>query len=66
MVRGGSPDWIGYGVLGGWILALLFCVGWLINIYKLVGLIGGDITTWFIARLVGIFVLPLGGILGYF
>lgn len=45
-----------------WIAAL---VGWLMNIYKLVGMFGEEITTWFIARCVGIFFAPLGAVIGY-
>jgi len=45
-----------------WIAAL---IGWFMNIYKLVGMFGGEITTWFIARCVGIFFAPLGAVIGY-
>jgi hypothetical protein len=40
--------------------------GWVANIVKLIGLLDGNITTMFVARAVGIFAAPLGGILGYF
>jgi hypothetical protein len=47
------------------ILSILGLIGWFINIAKLVG---GDmvITGEFILRIIGIFVAPLGGIMGYF
>ena len=46
------------------VLAIAGVIGWLINIAKLVG---GDmvITGEFILRIIGIFVFPLGGIMGY-
>ena len=40
--------------------------GWVANIVKLVGMIGGDVTAMFIARCVGIFAAPLGAVLGFF
>ena len=47
-----------------WIAVL---VGWVINIVDLVGMIGGNqLTTLFVARIVGIFFFPLGAILGWF
>jgi len=39
--------------------------GWIANIVKLVGLFDGGVTGWLIGRVVGIFVPPLGAILGY-
>lgn len=48
------------------LLWLAFAIGWIMNIVKFVGLIGGDINTWFVARAVGIFLAPLGSVLGYF
>lgn len=39
--------------------------GWIANIVKLVGMLGGEITAMFIARCVGVFVAPLGVILGF-
>ena len=40
-------------------------VGWVINIVKLVGMLGGDITAMFIARIVGVAIAPLGAVLGF-
>lgn len=57
-------------VEGGWVLMFMvfaaFFVGWVMNIFKFIGLLGGEVSTWFIARAVGIFLAPLGGILGFF
>lgn len=39
--------------------------GWIANIVKVVGMVGGEITTMFVARCVGIFFAPLGSILGF-
>lgn len=43
-----------------------FIVGWIANIIKLIGMLDGGVTAMFIARIAGIPVAPLGGILGYF
>ena len=52
---------------GAYILIwLTFIIGWIMNIYKFIGMLGGEITTWFIARGVGIFFAPMGAILGFF
>ena len=41
--------------------------GWIANIVKFVGMIGdNEVTTMFIARVIGILVGPLGAVLGYF
>ena len=47
------------------IVWLAVVIGCIMNIYKLVGMFGGEITTWFIARCVGIFFVPLGAVIGY-
>jgi hypothetical protein len=47
------------------IVLIAAIIGWFMNIYKLVGMFGGEITTWFIARCVGIFFAPLGAVIGY-
>lgn len=40
-------------------------VGWVMNIVKLVSLLDGGVTGWMVGRIVGIFVAPLGSILGF-
>lgn len=47
---------------------IVFCLmgGWVANIVKLVGLLHGDVTAMFIARVIGVFAVPLGGVLGFF
>ena len=41
--------------------------GWIANIVKFVGMIGdNEVTTTFIARIIGILVIPFGAVLGYF
>lgn len=47
-------------------IVVLFAGGWIANIVKLVGMLDGELTTMFIARIVGIFVAPFGAILGFF
>jgi len=46
-------------------VVLTIGIGWAINIYKLVHM-SSEITGLLIARVAGIFVPPLGTILGYF
>lgn len=42
-------------------------IGWFMNIFKLIDMLGDPaLTPMFIARIVGIPVGPLGGILGWF
>jgi hypothetical protein len=52
-----------------WILTFVFgSIGWVTNIIKLADH-DGSITTWGgmeIVRVIGVFVLPLGGIAGWF
>lgn len=45
---------------------LLLVGSWLANIVKFVGLLGGEVTAMFIARIVGIPFAPLGMVLGWF
>lgn len=47
-------------------IVVLFAGGWIANIVKLVGMLDGELTAMFIARIVGIFVAPFGAILGFF
>jgi hypothetical protein len=39
--------------------------GWIANIVKLVGIADGGINGMLIARAIGIFVAPMGGVLGF-
>lgn len=48
------------------LLVLIGAGGWIANVVKLVGMLEGSITAMFVARVVGIFVAPLGSILGFF
>jgi uncharacterized protein with PQ loop repeat len=47
-------------------LVLVSIYGYIANIVKLVWIAGGEITTMFVLRIVGIFAAPLGVILGFF
>lgn len=50
------------------VIVLLFVVGgygWIYNIIKLIGIVDGGITGMLIARAIGVFVAPLGVILGF-
>ena len=48
------------------ILVVAGIVGWLANVFKLVDMLDGPVTAMFIARIVGVFMAPLGSILGVF
>jgi len=47
-------------------LWLAVIVGWIMNIVSIVHAVNLPITGMFILRCIGIFVFPVGGILGYF
>lgn len=46
-------------------LFLVAVAGWMMNLVKFIGSLGDPLTTMFFGRVVGIFVAPLGAILGY-
>jgi hypothetical protein len=48
------------------VLVLVGLIMWCVNIFKLVNMMGGEISSLFIGRIVGTFVFPLGIILGFF
>ena len=48
------------------VVVLAGVVGWVMNIFDIVAAVSDPITAMFILRCVGIFVAPLGAILGYF
>lgn len=50
------------GIIGA---AIMGIIGWVLNIIALLGT-GADITAMFVLRCIGIFVAPLGAILGWF
>lgn len=41
-------------------------VGWIANLVKLIGIIDGGVTGMMILRAIGVFLVPLGAILGIF
>jgi hypothetical protein len=52
--------------IGAILLILVLVCGWVANVVKFVGMLDGDVTAMFIARIAGIFMPPLGAILGLF
>ncbi len=56
--------------IGPYIALLAFIVlmigGWIANIVKFFGMLDGEVTAMFIARVIGVFVAPLGSLLGFF
>lgn len=61
MERRFSPLTIAF--FGMW---LVFILGWCMNILAIICSVGGPLNAMFVARCVGAFIFPLGGILGYF
>ena len=47
-------------------LAAAIAVGWILNIVKLIQTDFVPMTTMLIARVIGIFLVPLGAVLGFF
>ena len=45
---------------------MLLAVSWIINIAKFFGMLDGSVTAMFVARIIGIFIVPLGSVLGFF
>jgi hypothetical protein len=52
--------------LGLLIIVITAIVGWVMNLFELFHMIGEPIGTEFIIRIVGIFVAPIGTIMGFF
>ena len=52
-------------VIALYVMAFGLFAGWVMNIIALVHMIGGPVSSMFIARIVGVFAAPLGGVLGY-
>lgn len=46
--------------------AIALAIGWVLNVIAIFHMLEGPITALFIARIVGVFAAPLGGVLGYF
>jgi len=54
------------GAIVVWAFVILTLVGWVMNIFDLVGTQLDVITIELVLRIVGIFVVPLGAIMGLF
>ena len=48
------------------VVILAALVGWVLNIVDILAVVNDPITPMFILRIVGIFIFPLGAVLGYF
>lgn len=60
-------DKLGLGVLvSGFIFMILIAIGWVMNIIALVHLESVDHLGEVIIRVIGIFIAPLGAIMGWF
>lgn len=56
----------GWGVLAFLLVILAGVAGWIMNIFAIAGSFTEPLTGLFVLRIVGIFVAPLGAVLGYF
>jgi hypothetical protein len=54
------------GALTGIVLMLAAIVGYILNIVKIIGLIGQEISAEIVVRCVGVFFVPMGAIVGWF
>jgi hypothetical protein len=62
-----SDDVIGGGCAIGFIMLWVAAgIGWILNIAKIVGSINDPITGMLIFRAVGVFLFPVGCVLGWF
>ena len=58
---------LGVGAILVWIAIIVAAVyGWIENIVSIIHVIHDPVTTMTVLRAVGIFVFPLGAVLGYF
>ena len=46
------------------ILSFVFVYGWIANIVKIIGM--DDFSGFMVARVIGVFIPPIGGVLGFF
>lgn len=53
------------GILAYLLLIVLMVWGWLLNIFGVIAMIDGGFTALFALRIIGIFLVPVGGILGW-
>lgn len=54
-----------YIVIGGLLVVIAAFIGWVMNIVQLFGLADGGITGKFVLKCIGIFIAPLGAVLGW-
>ena len=47
------------------VIAIAGLGGWIANIVKFLGMLDGGVTAMFIARIAGVFIAPLGAVLGF-
>lgn len=60
---------VNVGLYGGALLGALLILGlcgYIVNIFKLIWLLDGDVTAMLIARCIGAVFPPFGGLLGFF
>lgn len=62
-LRLGGAEWAGLIYLA---IVLLAIGGWIANVVKIVGSDFNDITGLLVIRIIGVFMAPLGAVLGFF
>lgn len=53
------------GVIAWGIFWIALAIGWIANIFQLVAMMDSEVGAEFIIRVVGLFALPVGGIMGW-
>lgn len=51
--------------LASFTLMALAAIGWVLNIIKIFGALGDPITGFFVGRVIGAFIVPIGCIVGW-
>ena len=53
------------GIVSMALIGLVAVIGWVMNIIKIVGMVGGEITAELVIRGIGVFFFPLGCVMGW-
>lgn len=63
--RSGTTEWEGFFAIGLILLWVAAAIGWILNIVKIVGSVADPLSAMFIIRCLGVFLAPVGAILGF-
>lgn len=66
MAQFDATEPLAYGAVGLFILFWLLAIGgWIANIVKIFGAAADPVTAFFVLRCVGVFLAPVGAVLGF-